>query len=95
MLNSDISLAYNASIDSGFQSSADQICGNTAIEGNSYGCSEPKSTYRPLVAEIVDLYANDNSLFLKEFGIAFTKMVGTYILTHFFSSKYISKLIMI
>ena len=77
MLNSDIALAFNASI-SGVNNIGiiGQTCGGKDI--TSYVCQNPVTQVipSPSTADLVKSYISDNKLFLSAFAVSFVKMTS-------------------
>lgn len=75
MLNTDMSLGFSINTDNA-QGVVGQVCGPSAINGNSYGCSQPTSSSAPSTFSLVSQYASSNSQFLTDFARSFAKMTS-------------------
>jgi hypothetical protein len=76
MLNSDLALVYNITIDAAGVGVLGQRCGSTVVNGVDYGCVNPSSLGQPSTYALALQYSLDTPLFLTNFAEAFVKMTS-------------------
>ena len=75
MLNSDMVLAFNASVVNGF-GVVNQVCGPYSNSNAFNGCSSPTDQTQPNTVSIVQTYLDSNARFLAAFGVSFKKILS-------------------
>ena len=74
MLNADMALGFNISINYNGLATHTQRCSSTGGPGGGYGCSSPSTNAYPSTYSLVNTYANDNTAFLNGFASSYAKM---------------------
>lgn len=74
MLNTDMSVAFDISIQSNGLAVGTQRCGAQGAPGNTYGCAGPTARAVPSTYALAKQFADDNAAFLQAFAVSYVKM---------------------